>query len=89
MAISQAQLLQRLGQMALDAPPIGYVAITPADSDLATPLRGFICSGAGTLVLTGLDGTVAPFPAAANVQYSGVAVRVAAASTATGIIGYY
>ena len=89
MALSLARLLQCLTGTALDSPPLGYVNITPADVDLATPIRGFICGGAGTLVLTGIDGTVGTFNAAANVEYAAAATRVAAESTATGICGFY
>lgn len=68
----------------------GGFSITAADADLATATRGIWVDGAGTLLVTMFDGS-GPFtftPAAKT--YLPLAVkRVAAASTATGIVGLY
>lgn len=63
-----------------------HVAITAADSDFAL-CNAFYAATAGTLVITDRDGTVATWTVPAGGYALVEGVRVAAASTATGIIG--
>lgn len=63
-------------------------AITAADSDLAQPARGLYVGGAGNLVITTTGGSVVTLsnvPAGVFVPIS--VKRVAAATTATNIVG--
>jgi hypothetical protein len=66
----------------------GAVSVVPADTDIVPPARGVRADGAGTLVVTFADGT-GPFTlnVAAGEIVPGFIKRVAAASTATGILG--
>lgn len=66
--------------------------ITAADADLSIYTRGISIGGAGTLVLTFLNDTVQTVPSGAlavGVIHQIAAKRVAAASTATQIWGWY
>lgn len=64
-----------------------HIAITPADNDLPQPVNAVFAAGAGTLVLTDIDGTVVTWTVPAGGYALVQTKRVAAASTATGIIG--
>lgn len=73
------------------SPAYGGFPITAADADIRS-CRGLSFSGEGTLVLTFIDGTVQTIPSghlATNVIHPICFYRVAAASTATGIWGWY
>lgn len=63
-----------------------HVAITAADTDIAL-CNAFYAATAGTLVITDRDGTVVTWTVPAGGYALVEGVRVAAASTATGIIG--
>lgn len=69
----------------MDTPYRNHTAVTAADADIAT-FDGLFAAGAGTLIVTDRDGTVVTYtvPAGARIPIQGV--RVAAASTATGIV---
>lgn len=63
-------------------------AITPADADLAQPARGLFVGGSGTIVATMVSGEVVTFSGVAAGSILPISVkRVAAASTATNILG--
>lgn len=63
-------------------------AITPADNDLAQPARGLFVGGSGTIVATMVSGAVVTFSGVAAGSILPISVkRVAAASTATNILG--
>jgi hypothetical protein len=71
-------------------PATAHVAITAADTDLATPVRGVLINGSGTLIITDLQGTVVTYAAVAvGVVHPICAKRIALASTATGIVGFF
>jgi hypothetical protein len=63
-------------------------AITPADTDLAAPVRALYVTGAGNLVITTRAGTARTIPVPADFMFPCGVLRVAAATTATGIIGF-
>jgi hypothetical protein len=63
-----------------------HVAIAAADVDIG-PFDAFYAGVAGTLVLTDVDGTVVTWTLPAGGYALVRGKRVAAASTATGIIG--
>ena len=63
--------------------------VTPADSDLADVAIGLFVTTAGTLVLTCLNGTTVTITVPDNYSHTSAVTRVAAASTATGIIAYH
>jgi hypothetical protein len=63
-----------------------HVVITPADTDIA-PVDAVYAGSAGTLVLTDSDGTVVTWTVPAGGYALVRTKRVAASSTATGIIG--
>lgn len=63
-----------------------HVAITAADTDIS-PVDAVYAGTAGTLVLTDRDGTVVTWTVPAGGYALVNCKRVAAASTATGIIG--
>lgn len=63
-----------------------HVAITAADADIAI-CDAFYAGTAGTLVITDRDGTVVTWTVPAGGYALVQGYRVAAASTATGIIG--
>ncbi len=64
----------------------GHVPITPADTDIGL-VNAVYAAGAGTLVLTDRDGTVATWTVPAGGYALVECKRVGLASTATGIIG--
>lgn len=68
----------------------GFVAIAPADVDLAVPIVAIIATVGGTVVLTdAANGTTVTITLVAGVLYPiPPTKRVAAASTATGITGF-
>ena len=76
------------GTYDVSSPIVSHYAITPADTDLAIVPRCLWVGGAGTLVVTDNGGTVVTY-----VNISGLLpirpIRIAAASTATDIIGMY
>jgi hypothetical protein len=70
-----------------ESPARKLVAITPADTDLAFEPKAIWASGAGTLVITAIDDTVAvTLTVAAGTLLPIKARRIAAASTATGLV---
>jgi hypothetical protein len=63
-------------------------AITPADSDLAQPARALYIGGGGSVVATLTSGAVVTFAGINAGSILPISVkRVAAASTATSIVG--
>ncbi len=64
-----------------------HIAITAADTDLSTPVDAVYTGNGGTLVLTDSDGTVVTWVVPAGGYALVKTKRVAAASTATGIVG--
>jgi hypothetical protein len=63
-------------------------AVTPADSDLTQPARALYVGGAGNLVITTVGGSVVTLTGVAAGSFVPISVkRVAAASTATSIVG--
>jgi|TARA_R110000765_G_scaffold206192_2_gene311136 hypothetical protein len=62
------------------------VAITPADTDFGI-VHALFVGGGGTVILTDQVGTVATWTVGAGAYIFCPTVRVANASTATGIIG--
>ena len=63
-------------------------AVTPADSDLVQPARALYVGGAGNLVITTTGGSVVTLAGVAAGSFVPISVkRVAAASTATSIVG--
>jgi hypothetical protein len=64
-------------------------AITPADSDFATPIKGLWVGGVGDVTATLVDDSVAvTFEAVAAGTYLPIQVkRIAAATTATKLVG--
>lgn len=71
-----------------DSAPKNIQAITPADSDLAVPIRRVYCNGAGTLIITTTGGTTATITVPANFLFDCEIARIGGSSTATGIIGF-
>ncbi len=63
--------------------------ITAADADLDPVPAYFMVSGAGTLVLTSPNGGVTTVTLPNGGIFPGPAKRVAAASTATGIVAFF
>jgi len=63
----------------------GHRAVTAADADISS-FDALYAGGGGTLVITDLDGTVATWTVPAGGYALVTGKRVAAASTATGII---
>ena len=72
-----------------DFPANKHFAITPADTDLAVVPRAIYVGVAGTLVLRDVAGVDVTYTAVAGSIIPFRAIRVGAASTATGIIGLY
>jgi hypothetical protein len=65
------------------------VAITPADTDLTTPVRGLYVAGGGDIKLTSADGTTVTITVPSYTNISCVITRVwSTGTTATGITGY-
>lgn len=64
-----------------------HIAITAADADLAQTVDAVFAGGAGTLVLRDKDGTAVTYTVPAGAIVPVTCTRVAAASTATGIVG--
>lgn len=82
-----AAIARKYSSLRDDCSP-GGVAITAADVDLAETVRGLWVDGGGTLVCTMEDGTGPfTFTVAAGTLLPVAVKRVAAASTATGIVG--
>lgn len=78
------------GSDSVQAPGRKLVAITAADADLTDTPKAIYVGGAGTLVITAVDDTAAVTLTATAGSYHPIrAKRIAAASTATGIIGIY
>jgi hypothetical protein len=74
----------------LDSPARNAFAVTPADSDLAQNTRGIYVGGAGTVVVTMVgSGTAISFTVPAGTILPLCVKRIAAASTATLIVGLY
>jgi hypothetical protein len=72
------------------APSMHFVAITAADADLASVPRAIFVGGGGTIVATPASGAAAvTFTVAAGTLLPIRPKRIAAASTATGIVGFY
>jgi hypothetical protein len=70
-----------------DSPARKLVAITAADTDLTYEPKAIWASGAGTLVITAIDDlTPVTFTVAAGTLLPIKAKRIAAASTASGLI---
>jgi len=70
------------------SPSLDAFTITPTDSDLAIVPRALYVGGTGSLVVTTYEGTVITITNFQAGQILPLVVkRVAAASTATGIIG--
>jgi hypothetical protein len=73
------------------APAASLVAITPADVDLTDVPRALYVGGAGNLVLRGIEDstnvTLVGVPAGTIIPVR--AKRIAAATTATNIVGLY
>lgn len=78
------------GSDGVQAPARKLLAITAADADLANTPKAIYAAGAGTLVVTAVDDTT---PVTITVLAGAIipvrAKRIAAASTATGIVGFY
>lgn len=66
-----------------------HFSITAADTDLAVTPRAIYVGGSGTLVLRDISGVDVTYTVNAGTTIPFRAVRVAAASTATGIVGMY
>ncbi|MFN3856540.1 MAG: hypothetical protein ACK4RV_02240 [Caulobacter sp.] len=64
-----------------------FFPITPADTDLAVPVRGLLIAVGGSLVVRDETGTAYTLTVPAGF-FPGVVKRVAAATTATGITGF-
>jgi len=78
------------GSDSVQAPARKLVDITAADSDLTNVTKGIYVGGAGTLVITAVDDTASVTVTATAGSYHPIrAKRIAAASTATGIVGLY
>ena len=78
------------GSDGVQAPARKLVAITAADADLTNVTKGIYVAGAGTLVITAADDSAAVTVTATAGSYHPIrAKRIAAASTATGIVGLY
>jgi len=71
------------------APATRLVAITPADSDLARPIRAFYVGVAGNITLTPVYGDPVLLTAvSAGAVYPFAAIRISATgTTASGIVG--
>lgn len=70
--------------------PRGGLNITPADSDLAKPIRSLHVGGAGTVHVTFLDGSEATYTKGADSSISAFITRVwATGTTATLLVGEY
>lgn len=77
-----------MGLDGLDAPAARFFAITPANVDLLLAPKAIFVAGAGTLILTPLyGGTPVTFTVPAGFILPVRTIRVAAGSTATGIVG--
>ena len=71
-----------------NSPAVTYSAITPADADLARPIRAFYVGGAGDVTLTSPAGNVVTLVGLlAGVVYPFAAVRISAATSASDIVG--
>lgn len=72
-----------------NSPAVAYSAITPADADLARPIRAFYVGGAGDITLTSPAGNVVTLVGLlAGVVYPFAAVRISATGTsASNIVG--
>lgn len=62
--------------------------ITPADSDLGQQVRALYVTTGGDLVVTTRSGNIRTIPVPDNFMFECGVIRVAAATTAGGIIGY-
>jgi len=72
-----------------DPSPTGLQAITPGGADLATFVRAIYVGGTGDVVARGIDGTEVTFTAVpAGTIIPGVFRRIAAATSATAIVGW-
>lgn len=72
-----------------DYPADRHFEITAADTDLSVTPRAIYVGGSGTLVLRDSTGTDVTYNVQAGAIIPFRAIRVAAASTATGIVGMY
>lgn len=78
------------GSDSVQSPARKLVAITAADADLTNVTKAIYVGGAGTLVITAVDDSAAvTVTAVAGAVIPIRAKRIAAASTATGIVGLY
>jgi len=76
-------------RVGLESPADRHFPITAADADLAIIPRSIRVDGAGTLVLRDGAGTDVTYNVVAGEVLVFRAVQVRAASTATGIVGWY
>ena len=67
------------------APAINHGAVTPSDSTVLQGVRALVIGGAGTVVGT-INGVAVTYTVVAGQTLNGVFTKVAAASTATGIV---
>lgn len=64
-----------------------HIAITASDTALSQTVDAVFAAGAGTLVMTDRDGTAVTYTVPAGAIIPVQCTKVAAASTATGIVG--
>lgn len=73
------------------SPGAVFVAVTPADTDLAGGIcRGIYCGGTGNLTIKDIDGNSVTFVAPAlGVIHPIQAIQIKAATTCTSVIAVY
>jgi len=86
-ALSRNQ--QGIGGVARVTPAATSIAaVTPSDTTTYVNMLYLYATGAGNLVLEMPDGTTATFAVLANTRWDVSAVKVKAATTATGVIAF-